>query len=169
MATTCKLIGKVTLGSAAATIEFTNIPGTYTDLSLGMSLRSADSVRQSSILLSLNGSTSSFSSRSLRGSGSAASSFQYGTARALGQINGDTSTSNTFASVEVYIPNYAGSTNKSYSVTAAQEDNQTEAYIEAEAGLWSNTAAITSVAVTVTGGGNFKSGSSAFLYGITKS
>ena len=169
MPTTMKLIAKVSLGSAAATIEFTDIPGTFTDLLWVLSLRSDGAVRQAVPMLTINGSTSNFSSRNLRGSGSAAASFSY-TARAICQANGDSSTSNTFTSLEMYFPNYAGSSYKSFSATAAQEDNQTEAYIDLQAGLWSNTAAITSLSVSVlTGGGsNWKAGSSAYLYGITK-
>ena len=169
MPTTMKLIGKTALGSAAASIEFTSIPGTYTDLLWVLSLRSDGAVRQAVPMLTINGSTSNFSSRNLRGSGSAAASFSYA-ARAICQANGDSSTSNTFTALEMYFPNYAGSTNKSWTATAAQEDNQTEAYIDLQAGLWSNTSAITSLSVSVLAGGgsNWKTGSSAYLYGITK-
>ncbi len=75
----------------------------------------------------------------------------------------------TFASTEVYIPNYAGSTNKSYAVDQVQETNGTTAYMNLLAGLWSNTAAITSIKIegrdtTIT----MVQHSTATLYGISR-
>ena len=80
------------------------------------------------------------------------------------------STSDTFNFSTIYIPNYAGSTNKSISVEFASENNGAAAEVGAEAGLWSNTAAITSITfLPDVGYGNIKSGSSFYLFGITKS
>ena len=122
--------------------------------------------RRDSLNIGLNSSTADFTGRRLRGSGSAASSAT--TTRFIGEVPAATATADTFSSIEVYIPNYAGATNKSFSVTSAQEDNQSEAYIDAVAGLWSQTAAITDIAITSANSVDIKSGSSFFLYGITK-
>jgi hypothetical protein len=174
MATTCKLIAKNTLGSNTANIEFTSIPGTYTDLVLVVAARSAraQSVNQS-MLIQFNADTgANYSQRRLYGEGgSTGSDTNASTTAILATANGGNSTSNTFASNEVYIPNYAGSTNKSVSVTGVVEANATttDAGIYCNAGLWSNTAAITSIKIAPSGGFNFVSGSSAYLYGITKS
>ena len=168
MPTTCKLIAKVTVGSGGASnIEFTSIPGTYTDLWLVVTARNASS-SGGALELTFNGSGSSYSSRYLQGNGASASSATYTTSTILaGDMNVSTTTASTFSSVSVSIPNYAGSTNKSVSAESVEERNGTTAYITAIAGLWSNTAAITSVKVAPNLN-TFAQHSSAFLYGITK-
>jgi hypothetical protein len=50
-------------------------------------------------------------------------------------------------------------------VDSVQEDNQTEAYIDVVAGLWSNTAAITSLSIK-SNAGSFVQYSTAYLYGV---
>lgn len=170
MATTCKLIAKVSLGSDAANIEFTSIPGTYTDLLIAYSLRSTRSAVVDVVQIRFNGAANdtNLSSRYLRGDGANATSAAPAAGYA-GLVSGDTATASTFGSGEIYIPNYAGSTNKSWSSVGVSETNSTTAYIEAEAGLWSSTNAITAVNILPSNGPNWKSGSSAFLYGIKKS
>lgn len=169
MATTCKLIAKTTLGSAASSIEFTNIPGTYTDLFILTSLRTASSSNGDDTLVRFNSSTTNYSYRFLSGSGITTSSSSGSVTGALGPYaNANTSTSNTFGNGEIYIPNYAGSTNKSISVTSAMENNATSAVIYAAASLWSDTSAITTVTIVSNTSSNFAANSSAFLYGITK-
>ena len=165
--TTHKLIAKNVLGADTATVSFGSIPATYTDLLLVMHVRSVRSgQRRDALNIGLNSSTADFTGRRLRGSGSAASSAT--TTRFVGEVPAATATADTFSSIEVYIPNYAGSTNKSFSVTSVQEDNQAEAYIDAVAGLWSQTSAITDIAIDSANSVDIKSGSSFFLYGITK-
>ena len=169
MATTMRLIGKVVLGSDTATITFSDIPGSgYTDLLLSMSLRTSASGSNNDCAMKFNGSTTGRSYRSLYGTGSSTGSSNGSTLLYIGPASATTSASNTFSSFEIYIPNYAGSANKSFSCTTANEDNASLAYIFAIAGLWSNTDAITSIDVYSNTSANFKSGSSAFLYGITK-
>ena len=69
-------IETVTVGSGgAASIEFTNIPQTYTDLMILYSSRSAGNVTGSwSCKWSFNGATTSYTTRGLFGDGSSASS-----------------------------------------------------------------------------------------------
>ena len=168
MATTMKLIAKGVLGASASQIDFTNIPGTYTDLLLVHSTRSDRSGHANdAVYVKFNTSTANFSVRFLEGNGSSASSSTASVGFA-GQATAANATASTFSSNEVYIPNYAGSTNKSFSVTGVQETNATGAIMDAIAGLWSNTAAITGITVYPSLGANFLSGSSAFLYGITR-
>lgn len=167
MPTTMKLIGKTTLASSASSIEFTGIPGTgYTDLYITASLRNSDAAAIAGLGFEVNGSTTNYSYRWLRGNGSAVASSNAASSD-LGVTPAATATANTFGSVEIYIPNYAGSTNKSYSATVVTEDNATTAYIFNYAVLWANTAAITSVKL-IAQSGNFVTNSSAYLYGITK-
>ena len=85
----------------------------------------------------------------------------------LGNGVGGTATANTFGNMEIYIPNYAGSSNKSVSVNQVGEDNAATAYATLLAGLWSNTAAITSIKLTpFSGGASFVQYSTAYLYGV---
>lgn len=163
------LISSKTVGSGgAASIDFTGIPQTgFTDLLIVVSGRSNRSATEDGLLISINGSTANFTSRALRGSGSAATSIT-GT-RALGDIPAASATSNTFANQSIYIPNYAGSTSKSFSVDSVSENNATSAWQYAVAGLWSNTSAITSISLTPEVGSALVQHSTASLYGVTKS
>ena len=159
-------IATVEVGSAgAATIDFASIPQGYTDLKVVISGRTnrASSVFDD-ILISFNGSTASFSGRELYGDGASAASIT--TARAASIATGSTATANAFGNSEIYIPNYAGSTNKSFSVDGVQETNGTTAYAIFIAGLWSNIAAITSLSLTPSVGTSFNQYTTATLYGI---
>jgi hypothetical protein len=167
MANTYTLIASSTVGSGgAATIDFTSIPATYTDLVLKVSARSTDNTGDLGI--KLNTSTSSFSRKVLRGSGSAASSTS-GSDNYVGGLNPSTYTASTFGNAEIYIPNYAGSTNKSISVDSVTENNATEAFAFLVASLWSDTAAITGVTLYNFTSGNLAQYTTAYLYGIKNS
>jgi hypothetical protein len=161
------LIATATLASDTNQIQFLSIPQTYTDLYLVSSLRSNRSNTADDALISFNAINTSFTWRVLQGNGSSASSAS-GSNNRLNVIGCDTTTSNTFTSVSTYIPNYTGSTNKSYSSDSAMENNSSTSYQELNAALWSNTAAITSITLNVSLGTAFKAGSTASLYGILK-
>ena len=166
---TYTLIAHQELTSSQASITFSSIPQTFTDLFLVTSLRTSVSNVGDYAVAAFNGSTSSFTSRVLFGTGSSTGSSAWSglDGRIVAQAVGNTATSNTFSNSSLYIPNYAGGANKSFSVDAIRENNATAAEQVIVAGLWSNTAAITSITLTVYTGGNFLSGSSATLYGIT--
>ena len=166
MAVTHKLIQTITVGVAAASIDFTSIPQTYTDLKIVYSLRNSNTSVVADI--QFNGLSTNLSSRLLLGSGSAASSITGATQlRSYGTDPSDY-TASVFSNLEVYIPNYAGSTNKSVSMDYVTENNAAAAYSGFTAGLWSATTAITQVTLTVSGG-NVAQYSSASLYGIKNS
>ena len=164
---TMNLIETKTLASAAASIEFTEIPQDGTDLLLLTSLRSdrAD-VLVTVLELRFNGATTNRTSRSLQGSGTSASSASYTTGR-IALETAATATANTFGNGSIYIPNYSGSTNKSASVDLVSENNDTNAYQNLYAFLWSQTTAITSVEVR-DNLANLVAGSTISLYKITK-
>lgn len=160
------LIQTVTVGSGGtASIEFAGIPQTYTDLKAVLSVRSSDG--GGSFRVYPNGATTNLSSRRLEGSGSAASSTSEASNIVVYAVTLSSYTASVFSNIEIYIPNYAGSTNKSVSVDGVMENNATESYQNLVAGLWSNTAAITSLTLTKTTG-TFVQYSSASLYGISK-
>jgi hypothetical protein len=165
--TAMELIESKTLTSAASSIEFINIPQDGTDLVVLVSGRSDSSSASGGALLLVkpNNSSSNGTLRRLQGDGSAASSAS--DAEIYGRINPSDYTSNTFGSTTIYISNYAGATNKSFSLDAVNENNATTAVQNIIAGLWSSTSAITSLVFT-SGVGNFVSGTTASLYKVTK-
>jgi hypothetical protein len=174
MANTYTLIASSTVGSGgAADIEFTSIPSTYTDLAIQISPRSAKTGGSAwdSIYLRFNGSTTNYDDRGLAGTGSSVVSFtDTGTPNRifLGDVNMGDNTASTFGSVSVYIPNYAGSNNKSVSSDSVQENNATAALAELNAGIWSDSAAITSIKLFFISD-NLVQYSTAYLYGISNS
>ncbi len=165
MANTYKALSTVTVGAGgAATISFTNIPQTYTDLKIVLSTRSTDNSIADNMLIAINGSSSNFTGRFLFTNTNGTISSGNDTT-ASGAYNGATATANTFSNVEIYFPNYVGSNNKSFSVDSVAENNATQSNMYIDAKLWSNTAAITSIAFTPTTG-NFVQYSTATLYGV---
>jgi hypothetical protein len=169
MANTYEAIATVTVGSGgAANIEFTSIPATYTDLCIMYSLRDTVAQDVNNILLTINGTSSGYSERSLYGDGSAASSGNRSNVNiALFYCNSASATSNTFNNGSTYIPNYAGSNNKSISTDSVTENNATTAFAGLNGALWSNSAAITSIKFA-SNGGTWVQYSTATLYGIKK-
>jgi hypothetical protein len=170
MATTYTLIQAVTVGSGgSASIEFTSIPATYTDLLVKLSGRSSRSAAvMEEFLLTFNNNGSSYSEKQLRGDGSSVISqtFSGASIQQLGQP-GAAATATIFGNWEFYIPNYAGNNYKSISLDGVTENNSTQAYTNFEAGLWSNTDAITSIKLSA-GAYLAVEHSTAYLYGISK-
>ena len=180
MANTYTLIASNTLSSSAASVTFSAIPNTYTDLVLRISTRTSASAYLDPVDIRLNSDSNSvYSYTNLYGwyvSSNQAVSERQSNATYLNDISNvaNNGTSNTFASTEIYIPNYLASANKPISSFGAAEGNfSTTDYswqVKSAAYLWRNTAAITSIAITANQGSwNFLSGSSFFLYGIKSS
>ena len=160
-------IATVTLASAAASIDFTSIPGTYTDLVIKASLRSAAASVNPGLKIKFNTSALNFTGLNVYGDGSAKGSYT-DTGGEIGILAGNSATANTFGNCEIYIPNYAGSNNKSFSVDSVNENNATSASQYLYANLWSQTAAITAISLLSGGAVNLMQYSSATLYGISK-
>ena len=170
MATPLKFISKVEVGSGgASTIDFSSIPQTYTDLILKVSARGTTG-SFASLRITINGATTNYSSRRLYGDGTTAASDAPSSPAYLTQepITSASETANTFASTEFYFPNYAGSSYKSVSVDSVAENNARATYTMLNAGLWSQTTAITSLSLFMSSG-NLAQYSNAYLYGVTKS
>ena len=159
------LLETIQLTQSAASVTFDNIPQTgYTDLKIVAGARSNRSSQGDYILLSFNGTTTSYSAKIIEGSGSSVGNDT--TARCAGIMNSATSTGNVFGNNEIYIPNYTSSNYKSYSADGVSENNATDAYQDLVAGLWSNTAAITSVTLSPNVGTSFDTYSTFSLYGV---
>ena len=159
------LLETIALTQSAASVTFDNLPTSgYTDLKIVSSGRTSSASVQGYITAAFNGSTANFSIRGLYGTGSSTGSFTT-PSNFVGEVVGDTATASTFSNLEMYIPNYTSSSNKSYSVDGVAENNATFAQSGITAGLWSQTAAITSIAFTPNTG-SFLAGSTFSLYGV---
>jgi len=161
------LIATTTVGSGgAASIVFSGIPQTYTDLKVVMSLRSntADASNGYYFDVFLNGVSANRSGVYVQGNGSVTASGLY---TPWGTHTSGDMTASSFSSGEMYIPNYTGSSYKSFSIDSVQENNATLARQVLVAGLWSDTAAVTSITF-IAAAGLFVQYSSATLYGISK-
>jgi hypothetical protein len=169
MANTFELIASYAATGSVASIDFTSIPSTYTDLCLIHSIRSDRSSYVDGIQVRFNNdSGSNYSDRVLYGfgSGTGSSTNSPATWVSAGKAAAATATASTFGNSSVYIPNYAGSTQKSVSADGVTENNATSAWAELDAGLWTGTAAINRITLYPALGTNFVQYSTAYLYGV---
>jgi hypothetical protein len=170
MPSTYTLISSNVLSTAAASVTFSAIPSTYTDLVLRWSVRDSNVSFFANFSVTLNSDTTNNSYTFMRGIGATPT-----TSRSTGYIglyggfnNGSQTTANSFSNGEMYIPNYAGTTNKPASAFNTSETNDTSnATIYAVASLNTGTSAVT--ALTLNPSATFLSGSSFYLYGIKNS
>ena len=158
------LLERIELAASAASVTFSNIPQSgYTDLKIVVSARTNAGNGSDQTLIKFNGSTTGYSAKLLGGTGSAALSVNLAQ---YAMPNDTTSqTANTFNNGEIYIPNYAGSNNKSYSAEGVQENNGTAAYAWMTAGLWSDASGITIIEL-YPNSDSYVAGSTFSLYGL---
>jgi len=175
MSNTFVKISTVTVGSGgAASIAFTSIPQTYTDLKLVTSLRGAAAAVRGTVRVTFNGISTNYSGRTVRGydnttTDSTTSSTSYFD---IWRIPAATNTASVFSNDEIYLPNYASSNYKSFAADNTSETNLSSGntnYLSMSSGLWSNTAAITSITFVIADATNFVEYSTATLYGIKSS
>jgi len=163
---TMTLIASNTVGSGGvSSVTFSSIPATYTDLVAKVSARQSNANIYGAINMQLNGTDGAMIF--LQGDGASASSTNNsGVFQPISA--GASATANTFGNVEVYIPNYISSNNKSVSSDSVGENNATTAYSRLVAGIYTVTSAITSVTFT-SNSGSFNQYSTFYLYGISSS
>jgi len=173
MANTYKLISSVTVGSGGATdIDFTSIPATYTDLVIKTSVRGAVNASNDGFKIRFNNdSSTTYSSLYLAGDGANAltGTNAYGSTGStyVTSITTAQYTANSFSNIDIYIPNYAGSTNKSFSADGASEQNGALAWVSLVAGLYPITTAISRITLFSNSGSGFVQYTTAYLYGIS--
>jgi hypothetical protein len=153
-----------TLGSAQASVTFSSIPSTYTDLVLVIS---ANEITGNNIFLQFNGDTGSNYSRTfLSGTGSSSLSGRDTTQTNM-QIDAygyAPTAANTFGVLNAFIQNYSNTTTYK---TVLSRANNASAGVDACVGLWKSTAAINSILIDIIGTtANFNTGSTFSLYGI---
>lgn len=166
MAATYEPIASTTLGSAAGSITFSSIPGTYTDLLLvGKIVRGNTS--NGVLTGQVNGETSgtNYSSTWLTGSGSAAASGRdSNTSRWIwSAVN---SPSDTPGVLIAHFLSYANT--NVYKTVLARFDVASGTYpgVNQAVSLWRSTAAITSVTVSNVAGSSLGAGTVISLYGL---
>jgi len=170
MPATYTLISSNVLTSSAASVTFSAIPATYTDLVVRAAARSDFANTIELMEITINGNTSSlYSMTGVYGEGSSAiSDRDSGTSLNFDPIDAANNTANTFGNYELYIPSYLASQNKPVGTFAVYEQNgASNNRVQANAGLFRSTAAITSLEFAPRYGTNFVSGSSFYLYGIS--
>jgi len=170
MANTYKLIENKTLSSASNSVVFANIPQTYTDLHFRVSVRNSNTSNYVGAYLIFNGDASTKISSLLWGSGNTSSTINHSSLSGafVGDVVGSASGLTLFMSnIEVYIPDYANSSNpyKVYQADCTTMNTAAPAYNEFSVGTWNNGNAITSVAFECSPG-SFVTNSVFSLYGI---
>ena len=170
MANTYTLIASSTVtSSTAASIDFTSIPATYTDLLLSISVRNdSTGFDASRTLLRFNGATTDANLTFCRIGVDGSTIFtDTGSEGHVAWNNQNGSTANTFSNIEVYIPNYAGSNQKNFLAVGGNERNVVStAYQGFFADKWADTSAITAIKILVASQ-SLVQYSSAYLYGIS--
>jgi hypothetical protein len=164
---TYTLISSNVLSSSAASVTFSSIPATYTDLVLRASTRTDNANVSTAVKLYFNNVTTDTSATYIEGNGATVISGFPSAPVLIFRADGATATSNTFGNAEIYIPSYTNTTaKKPVSSFGVHENNATTAYIDAVAALNNSNSAISRIDLDGNGA-NFVSGSSFYLYGIS--
>jgi len=158
MAKTYEPIATNTLGSAAASVTFSSIPATYTDLVLVQVSKITTGAGTGT--LQINGDTASnYSNTFLTGNGSTATSTRNSSTVIF---TGDASNSD----LQTSIYNFQNYSNTTTFKTVILRSNVTGSSLSAVVGLYRSTAAITSILISQNASTTFIAGSTFTLYGI---
>jgi hypothetical protein len=144
-----ELIQSLTVGSGgAASITFSSIPATYTDLVLISSARHTSGT-EDFLVAQLNGTTSGYSQMYLGGNGSSVRNFGSITTIGflVGDFGGSSYTANTFQISTLTIPNYASTNTKICVANGGFENNGSTGIHAITTSRSTVTAAITSILI----------------------
>jgi hypothetical protein len=160
MPTTYDPIATQTLGSNSATVTFSSIPSTYTDLVFILNVKSSDAGTDVDVTGTFNSDTgSNYSWTRIYGDGSTTGSQQASSQSNLRIGNQSGTGSSAFSPMILNIMNYSNTTTNK---TMISRPNNPVRIVDAYVNLWRSTSAISTVSFT----GNFLAGSSFTLYGI---
>jgi hypothetical protein len=161
MPSTYTPIATTTLGSAAASVTFSSISGSYTDLVLVVSY--TGTLATAEARLQLNSDTgSNYSWTQLYGNGSSAASYRASNVTNLPLLPNEASSTTVPSTMIVNLQNYSNSTTNK---TLLYRSSITSLATTANVGLWRNTSAITSIYL-FTSASTFAIGSTFTLYGV---
>lgn len=162
-------------GSAAATIDFTSIPGTYKHLQVRGQVRADTSASNDRLRVRLNADSTTahyawdeadnYAAGTTQGSESASD-----TAISSAYIPANTAPANAAGDFVIDIQNYAGTVFDKTVLTAYVCRLATGSggiNVGRAGGYWLSTAAVTEVTLSLAGGGNFIIGSRVSLYGVS--
>ena len=172
MASTYEKIATNTLTSSTASISFTSIPGTYTDLFVIATVQGEANGCNMQIWFNNDGAGTSYSSTVLYGSSSAAASVRninqakinFGTNGGMPYAN-----ANQFGLNIYHIQNYSNTT--TYKTVLGTNRSASGGYtgageLDQAVGVWRSTNAITSVYIGVDNSKTMQVGSTITIYGI---
>jgi len=167
MPATYEKIATNTLSSTQATVTFSSISGSYTDLILVIN-PIASGVADSYPYIRFNSdSGSNYSRLFIRGTGTTASSDKVANETLAYLIGGNVvQTDSTFNGI-LHINNYSNTTTYKTYLSRTNVATGTNASVELLVGMWRNTSAINSIAISLIAN-SFVSGSTFTLYGILK-
>ena len=159
-------IASVTVGSGGvASVAFTSIPQTYTDLVVKASARSTSADNFQVIRFYFNGVESS--AREMYGTNTTVGSASISQNR-VGYTSAGNNTANTFGNAEIYIPEYTSSSkHKSGSADAVSENNGAVSVLTLTANVYSSNSPVTSLTF-FPDAGNWAQHSTFTLYGVIK-
>lgn len=163
MAQTYDPIATQTLGSPAASVTFSSIPATYTDLILV--IQAAGATTAIDCRLQFNGDTgANYSYTYLTGNGTAASSARVtGATYAQIEYNGSPSATLGATTTIAHLLNYSNTTTNK--TVLSRSNNATAQGTDLVVGLWRSTVAINSILI-IPNLGNWAIGSKFTLFGI---
>lgn len=153
-------IATTTLSVDTATVTFSSIAGTYTDLILVCSVKN-DTAASYNMYAQFNSDTgSNYSWTRLQGNGTSAYSDRASgqTVMRYGLFN-----KTNFVPVIIQFQNYSNATTYKTCISRCSDSSDS---VTAIVNLWRSTSAITSIALSVEGGAKYASGSTFTLYGI---
>ena len=160
MPATYEPIATNSLTGTTASVTFSSIPSTYTDLVLIFNGSIDTNSRQ--LVLQFNSDTgTNYSNTRLVGDGTSAASYR-ATSQTYARCITST-TNNVVSTIIVNIQNYSNTTtNKTILSRGSATSDQADAIVN----LWRSTSVINSITCLLSGTGNFNSGSTFTLYGI---
>jgi hypothetical protein len=172
MPSTYTLISSNILSSSTASVTFSSVPATYTDLLLKVSARTNNGFNRNYLVLTMNGvGGTSYSIIRLTNDSGTPTSASMSNEASIQEFpaNGGSSAANTFSNIDIYIPSYTASQNKQIAISSAQENTSTSIDITDTAALFKNNSTITTLTIQPNTANDFVSGSSFYLYGIKNS
>ena len=162
MPATYEPISTQTLGSAQASVTFSSIPATYTDLVLVYEAGNSGNIYDGTFARFNSDTGSNYSWTYLLGNASSATT---GRESSVTRTGAGASGSSRGMSI-LNIMNYSNTTTYKTILNRRSVTDASGYSLGAEVGLWRSTAAISTVLLFVQSGTNFDAGSTFTLYGI---
>ena len=162
---TYNLIESKVLASATASVTFTSIPQTYTDLLITCGLR-IDGTATDVFVIKPNGQTGTFATVNVQGYGNNSTVFSGSTSLIAGGTGASGYSTNVVGNASVYFFNYTNSLNKSFSIDSSPGNYAAPTRIVLTNGYWNTSSPITSIEIAALESGTLQVGSSLYLYGI---